>query len=150
MTIVQAGHTLEFVDMWWQGAYNLAGTNIWDSARRFTSDQFVPGQVQCCSFHASKVLQLEQAGVLLHDDEEADGFYRRSRLDGRTEGLTPDQDVITHLGYHCYVSPSVSAMGIMKLSVLPKHNNDLPNSPYPDLSAMPVFLKHQIGAIKIA
>ena len=148
MSVLHAGHDLAFHDEKWQGAYLLRGTNIWDSARRFHAAMAcVPGQFQCVSFHASKILALEQGGAILHHDDEADAWFRRARFDGRTQGVDPKDDTIDMLGYHCYVSPSVSAAGLMKLSVLPQFNHDLPNSDYPDLSQAPVFARFANRAI---
>ena len=63
---------------------------------------------------------------------------RRARFDGRTEGLAPrDDDFI--LGWHCYMTPEVAAEGLMRLSLLPDHNDDLPNDDYPDLSTFEIF-----------
>ncbi|KKK53714.1 hypothetical protein LCGC14_3092000, partial [marine sediment metagenome] len=43
------------------------------------------------------------------------------------------------LGYHCYMMPDVAARLLLKLYSLPKHNDDLPNDDYPDLSLQPLF-----------
>ena len=40
---------------------------------------------------------------------------------------------------NAYLSPEVSAQGLMKLASLPKHNADLPLSDYPDLSKLEAF-----------
>ena len=85
-----------------------------------------------------KILLLGQGGAILHDNPEADKWLRKVRFDGRTEGVDPkDDDII--MGYHCYMSPETAAQGLMRLSLLPLHNPDLPNSDYPDLSRMEVF-----------
>lgn len=148
MSILHSGNDLSFHDEKWHGAYRLRGTNIWDSARRFHDDMsLVPSEMQCVSFHASKILSLEQGGAILHHDAEADTWFRKARFDGRTQGVDPKDDTFDTLGYHCYVSPSVSAMGLMKLSVLPKWNDDLPNSNYPDLSQAPIFARYANRAI---
>lgn len=150
MTVIQAGHDLYWRDVEWRGAYRLEGTRVWDSARRTTSNQYIPGSLMCLSFQASKILAGEQGGCVLTDSLEAYEYLIRARFDGRTPGLTPDKDRIDRIGFHCYPSPSVSAALLMKLSVLPKHNADLPNSNYPDLSTLPCFQSHQNGAIRVA
>lgn len=138
-SIIHAGGKVRFRLDQWQGAYQLAPTPIWDSARRFTSDMYVPGQYQCVSFHWGKHLGLGQGGCILHDNPDADQWLRRARFDGRTEGVTPKDDDIAMIGYHCYMSPETAAQGLMRLSLLPLYNDDLPNSDYPDLSKMRVF-----------
>lgn len=139
MSVLHAGHDLTFRSERWHGAYQLAPLPVWDCARRFHAQMYTPGHTQCVSFHASKICALEQGGAILHDDAEADVWFRKARFDGRSEGVAPVDDDFTMLGYHCYLSPSVSAQGIFKLSVLPLWNDDLPNSEYPDLSTAPVF-----------
>ena len=118
----------------WRGAYNLGGTPVWDYARRFTSGMYKPGQYQCVSFASSKILGIEQGGAILHDDDDADEWFRKMRFDGRTEGLNPKDDDFNMVGYHAIMLPSIAAQGLLKLSFLPKHNEDLPDYDYPDLS----------------
>ncbi len=134
MVIRHAGGTIRFDDSGWSGAYGLNPYPIVDSARRFTSAMYRPGHYVCTSFHWSKILGLSQGGAILHDNPEADHWFRRARFDGRQEGVEPKHDTFPMLGYHCYLSPEVAAHGLVKLSFLPKFNPDLPNSDYPDLS----------------
>lgn len=137
--ILNAGGLVRFCDEDWQGEYMLSPTCVWDSARRFTSGMFRPGAMQCVSFHWSKILGLSQGGAILHDNEEADAWLRRARFDGRTEGADPKTDQVQYPSWHAYLSPEVAAHGLMKLSLLPRHNADLPRSDYPDLSTMKAF-----------
>ena len=139
MSIINAGGQVFFRDEDWSGAYQLAPYPIWDSARRFTSGMFMPGQFQCVSFHVSKILGDTQGGAILHDSPEADAWFRRMRFDGRTEGVAPKDDDIREVGYHYYMSPDVAARLLHRLSFLPRVNNDLPNSEYPDLSTFEIF-----------
>lgn len=142
------------IDMWfrdeeWFGMYQLTPARVFDSARRFTSDMFKKVESPhggtghcsfvCVSFHASKILGIEQGGAVLHDSDVADAWLRKARFDGRTEGVTPADDTFDMLGYHCYMNPSTAAQGLLKLHSLPRHNADLPNDHYPDLSQMEIF-----------
>lgn len=138
MAVVHAGCKPTFRDEEWQGEYRLEPFPVWDAARRFTSGMY-HGGFQCVSFHWSKILGLSQGGAILHNDPVADRWLRRARFDGRTEGVPPAEDTFDMLGYHCYLSPSVAADGLMRLSTLPLHNKDLPNSNYSDLSLAPIF-----------
>ncbi len=138
MQIIQAGGMVKFHDEDWKGEYQLKNTNIWDSARRFTNGMYRRGQMQCVSFHSSKILGDSQGGAILHDNEEADKWFRRARFDGRTEGVAPKDDKFI-MGWHAYMSPDVSARLLWRLSTLPKHNADLPNSDYCDLSQQECF-----------
>lgn len=140
MCIRHAGFAyVHFRDEGWLGAYRLEPFQLWDSARYFTSGMYIPGSIQCVSFHATKTLCDTQGGAILHDNDEADAWYRRMRFDGRTEGVDPLDDDFRELGYHCYLSPDVAARLLHKLSVLPKLNEPLPNSDYPDLSKLSIF-----------
>lgn len=126
-------------EWYWRGAYQLYPFPIWDSARRFTAGMYVQGQFQCVSFAASKILAAEQGGAILHDNEEANSWFRRMRFDGRTELVDPLEDEIKEVGLHCIMTPSVASQLLVRLHHLPKHNEDLPDYPYPDLSQLPVF-----------
>lgn len=139
MQIKHAGWDVIFREEAWSGMYQIAPLPVWDSARLFTSGMFRPGQFICTSHHWSKTLGLQQAGCILHDNPEADAWLRRARFDGRTEGVAPALDDFTFCGWHCYLSPEISALGLVKLSFLPKHNYPLPNDDYPDLSKLSIF-----------
>lgn len=137
--IIQAGFWPVFDDIEWRGWYQLKPLPVWDSARRFTSGMYRAGQFQCVSFAASKILGAEQGGAILHDNRNADDWFRRMRFDGRTEGVDPLEDTFDLIGHHCIMIPSVAATLLVRLHHLPKHNADLPHYEYPDLSKHPAF-----------
>lgn len=139
MSIKHARHDVRFRKEEWIGGYQLKPLPIWDYARRFTFGMYVKGQYQCLSFHHSKILGDTQGGAILHDNDEADAWFRRARFDGRIEGVDPKDDKFTMLGWHCYISPDVAARLLWKLSKLPLMNADLPNDDYPDLSKFEIF-----------
>ena len=142
MSIMHASCAVAWRDEQWRGAYQLKPLPVWDCARRFTSGMYVAGQFQCVSFAASKILAAEQGGAILHDNEEADGWFRRMRFDGRTEGIDPHDDDIRECGWHCIMTPSVAAGLLVRLHHLPMHNPDMDGDIeklYPDLSKLPAF-----------
>lgn len=139
MAIIHAGGRVSFRDEKWSGVYQLKPLQVWDSARRFTSGMYIKGQFQCVSFSASKILAAEQGGAILHDSKKADLWFRRMRFDGRTPLVEPLEDTFDLIGHHCIMTPSVAAGLLVKLYHLPKHNKDLPDYPYPDLSKHPAF-----------
>jgi dTDP-4-amino-4,6-dideoxygalactose transaminase len=139
MSIKNAGYDVRFRDEEWSGEYMLHPLAIWDSARRTTSGMYRPGQMQVLSLHWSKILGVQQGGVILLDDAEAADWLRRARFDGRREGVPPDEDTFDMIGYHAYMSPEVAASALMRLSLLPEHNEDLPWDDYPDLSKLEIF-----------
>ena len=142
MAIIHAGVTPMFWNYKWSGAYQLKPYPVWDCARRFTSGMYIAGQFQCVSFAASKILAAEQGGAILHDNEDADAWFRRMRFDGRTEGVDPLTDPIKEFGHHVIMTPSVAAQLLLRLHHLPRHNPDMGGDLeklYPDLSTLPAF-----------
>ena len=139
MSVINAGAEVMFLDDDWEGCYCLGLTAVWDYARRLRRDMYVPGQMQCLSFHWTKILSIGQGGAILHDNPWADRYLRRMRFDGRTEGVPSSEDAPTEVGYHAYMSPRDAAEGLSRLATLPSFNEDLPWDDYPDLSQMDIF-----------
>lgn len=155
MVIKHAGFNVLFRDELWSGDYQLIPYAIFDSARRFTGgmfqtllsyEDFILGYPEkdaaifsCVSFHSSKILGDSQGGAILHNDPEADVWFRKARFDGRTEGVPPKHDHIDMLGWHCSLSPDVATRLLWKMQSIPEHNEDLPNDEYSDLSLMEIF-----------
>lgn len=151
--IREAGGRPTFRDESWTGCYQLKPLPVWDSARWFTSGMYGEGgrtamgcwwkerhAMACVSFHASKTLGDTQGGAILLYDKDAYFWLRRARFDGRTEGFAPKDDAFTlPRAWHCYLSPDVAARLLWQLSVLPRHNEPLPNDDYPDLSQLEAF-----------
>lgn len=137
--IKQAGTLVEWRDENWRGAYQLKPVPVWDCARRFTSGMYRAGQFQCVSFASNKILGVEQGGAILHDNSQAEIWFRKMRFDGRTEGVDPKEDTFDVVGHHCIMLPSIAAQLVLKLHHLPLHNEDMPDYPYPDLSKHPAF-----------
>lgn len=139
-SIINSGRKIKF---WkknedWCGMYRLAPLPIWDCARHLTSDMYMAGQLMCLSFHWTKHLGIGQGGAILCDHPITAECLRRMRFDGRTEGVAPDEDQFIG-GYHAYMMPRDAAEGMTRLSLLPEHNDPLPNSNYPDLSKQEWF-----------
>ena len=53
--------------------------------------------------------------------------------------MDPLEDTFDLVAHHCIMIPSVAATLLVRLSHLPKHNEDLGPYPYPDLSKAPAF-----------
>lgn len=145
-SILNAGGLVVFDDRDWRGSYSLNPYPIRDSARRFTGGMY-GGGFDCVSFHIAKILGIDQGGAILHDDMAADEWFRRARFDGRTEGVKPKDDKFI-LGFHCYLSPTIAAQGLWRMMYLPKHNEDLPNDDYGDLSLQPIFQTSPLDEIE--
>jgi dTDP-4-amino-4,6-dideoxygalactose transaminase len=139
MVALQAGHKVRFVDEEWRGWYIIAPMAIIDSAPHFP--RFKSNYFTCVSFHPRKPLGLSTGGgAILHDNDEADEWFRRMRFDGRTEGRSVAGDPVRELGWHCYMMPPAAAEGLQRLSVF--RPGVQTQDEYPDLRLMPVFQTH--------
>jgi dTDP-4-amino-4,6-dideoxygalactose transaminase len=129
-----------------KGAYNLEGSNVWDSALSFTADMYKSGQHMCVSFTGPyKHFKLSKGGAILTDSHEAYLWFRRARYSGRRECSYHD-DNLDMLGWNFYMMPELAARGLLlmnqfyNLNGTPKYNEDL-ELPYPDLSKFPIYTK---------
>jgi len=139
--VVNAGHRCEFRDYVWTGAYGLWGTNVIDSARRFSKGMYDVdrGYLRCLSFHWWKHLGIGRAGMILLDNEDDYKLLRRMRYDGRTEKVAPKDDVFNMPGYHMITSPENATRGLMLMQHIKPYNADIPWDDYPDLSKHKYF-----------
>jgi len=126
------------------GPYQLEGSNVWDSALRFTTDMYQPGTHMCISFTGPyKHFKLSKGGAILTDSLKAYHWFRRARYSGRRECSYHD-DNLDMLGWNFYMMPELAARGSLlmnqfyDLNEQPVHNKDL-TLPYPDLSKFKVY-----------
>lgn len=127
-----------------KGAYPLKGSNVWDSALRFTADMYIPNSHMCISFTGPyKHFKLSKGGAILTDDHDAYLWFKRARYSGRRECSYHD-DHFDMLGWNFYIMPELAARGILLMNQFynldgsKKHNQDL-ELPYPDLSRFEVY-----------
>lgn len=145
--IIQAGGKVKFEKMkgtTLKGAYPLKGSNVWDSALRFTCNMYLPDTFMCLSFTgAYKRLKLGKGGAILTDNRDAYYWFKKARNSGRNE-CSYNEDTFTMLGYNFYLMPELAARGLLLMNQFynsdgkPKHNEDL-EIPYPDLSKFKVY-----------
>ena len=140
-SIIQAGHKVKFNHERndWRGAYKLEGLPVWDSAKRFTSNMYLPNTLMCLSFGIKKPLKLGKGGMILTDSPDLADALRRKRWSGRSEGVDIHEDKLPFMGYNSYITPELAAWGMMMLSVYPKHAPDEENENYPDCSTYEIF-----------
>jgi len=139
-SILQAGGKLEFADVDWKGLYQLKPFPIYDSAKRLTSNMYIPGSLICLSFHFKKPLKIGKGGMILTDSEEAVESIKRMRYEGRGEGVPYHQDDIVEGGWNMYMTPEQAARGLILLSNYPEHAEDqIENPPYRDLTEFSLF-----------
>ena len=128
------------------GAYQLKGSNVWDSALRFTSNMYIPNSHMCISFTGPyKHFKLSKGGAILTDDYKAYLWFKRARYSGRRE-CSYHEDNFDMLGWNFYMMPELAARGLLLMKQFytidgtKKHNEDL-TLPYPDLSKFKIYNK---------
>jgi dTDP-4-amino-4,6-dideoxygalactose transaminase len=129
-----------------KGAYQLKGSNVWDSALRFTADMYIPSSFMCISFTGPyKHFKLSKGGAILTDSLEAYLWFKRARYSGRRECSYHD-DNFDMLGWNFYMMPELAARGMLLMNQFynidgtKKQNSDL-ELPYPDLSKFEIYTK---------
>jgi dTDP-4-amino-4,6-dideoxygalactose transaminase len=147
--IIHAGLKVEFESVKGKtikGAYQLKGSNIWDSALRFTADMYVPNTHMCVSFTGPyKHFKLSKGGAILTDSPDAYRWFKRARYSGRRE-CSYHEDNFDMLGWNFYMMPELAVRGILLMNQFynqdgsKKHNEDL-ELPYPDLSKFEIYTK---------
>ena len=126
------------------GAYQLEGSNVWDSALSFTADMYIPKSHMCISFTGPyKHFKLSKGGAILTDDLKAYHWFKRARYSGRRECSYHD-DNLDMLGWNFYMMPELAARGLLLMNQFynmdgsKKHQEDL-TLPYPDLSKFKIY-----------
>lgn len=139
-SIIHAGFKVKFVDVQWQGEYQIAPLNIWDAALRFRKGMY-HGGFQCLSFHIKKLLPIGRGGMILTNSEDAAKWLRRARFDGRNP-VPLQEDNFDMLGWNCYMTPEQAARGLQLLQALgDRELQDLSVEAqgYPDLSKFKIY-----------
>jgi len=127
----------------WKGIYQLKPLPVYDAAKRFTSDMYVPDTFMCLSFHIKKQLALGKGGMILTDNEEAVKWFKQARYEGRGEKLYHEDD-ITMLGWNMYMTPQEAAHGLALMQNYPVDVPDLEeNNGYRDLTEFTVFKEYK-------
>jgi len=129
-----------------KGAYQLKGSNVWDSALRFTADMYIPKSHMCVSFTGPyKHFKLSKGGAILTDNHDAYLWFKRARYSGRRECSYHD-DNLDMLGWNFYMMPELATRGMLLMNQFynidgtKKCNEDL-ELPYPDLSKFEIYRK---------
>jgi dTDP-4-amino-4,6-dideoxygalactose transaminase len=123
----------------WSGIYQLKPYPIYDSAKRFTSEMYIPDSFMCLSFHIKKHLKIGKGGMILTDDEEAVKWFKKARYEGRGEKLYHEDD-IDMLGWNMYMTPQQASHGLSLMQNYPVDVPDLDeNNGYRDLTEFTIF-----------
>ena len=128
-----------------KGAYQMEGSNVWDSALTFTADMYKPNTHMCVSFTGPyKHFKLSKGGANLTDDYDAYNWFKRARYSGR-RAVSYHEDNLDMLGWNFYMMPELAARGLLLMGQFyevgtgkKKVNEDLELS-YPDLSKFKVY-----------
>jgi len=140
MSILNVGCKVFFTDEKWSGAYNLYPTNIFDSAVRFTKDMYVKDSLYVVSFQYRKGISIGRGGMILTDDIFDCALLKKLRFNGRTDGISQENDNYTVRGWNMYMTPEQAARGLTLMSLLPEKNKDIAGfQDYPDLSKQEIF-----------
>ena len=143
-SIMQAGGTLAFEDIKWQGIYQLKPFPIYDAAKRLTSNMYIPGTHMCLSFHIKKHLKIGKGGMILTNDDEAAEYFKIARYEGRHEVLY-HEDQIDEEGWNMYMNPEQATRGLMLMQNYPKDMPDqLEDPPYRDLTEFELFKNAEV------
>ena len=106
------------------GLYQLWSTEIRDCARWFSKEMYTGiYPIMCVSFHPEKPFGLEcGGGAILHDNLDADQFYKEIRFHARKQGVPTNQDTYRYWQYadDCRMWPATAQAGIQKLAIYSK------------------------------
>ena len=135
-SIMNSGAKVKLREYSWRGIYQLEPHPIYDAAKRFTSNMYIPETYMCLSFHHKKILKIGKGGMILTDNADAVEWFKKVRYEGR-DHVADDIDIC---GWNAYMTPEQAARGLTLLQTLPQHNEDQPEEPqYRDLRTMPLF-----------
>jgi dTDP-4-amino-4,6-dideoxygalactose transaminase len=128
----------------WKGIYQLKPYPIYDSAKRLTSNMYMPQSYMALSFHIKKQLPIGKGGMILTDDKKAYEWFKKARYEGRSEKYYKDDDVY-FCGWNMYMTPEQASRGLALMQNYPEHNKDLDElNGYRDLTEFTVFKNNKI------
>lgn len=127
----------------WQGIYQLGNTDIYDSAKRFTSNMYIKNSLMCLSFHIKKHLKIGKGGMILTDEADSVKWFKKARYEGRSEKMYHEDD-IDMLGWNMYMTPQEASHGLALMQNYPTHVPDIgENGGYRDLTEFSIFKKYK-------
>ena len=126
--IIQGGGKPKFVDLEYEGMYQLKPYPIWDSALRLKRGMYIPNTHMILSFGHRKQLPIGSGGALLLDNEEEYIRLKRLRYNGRPETAYHDTDDITEIGFNMILHPILASIGVEMMKTFPDNPPDKPTS----------------------
>lgn len=140
MAAIHAGLKVALLDEPWYGIYQIKPFDVWDGALRFRRGMYKTG-LHCLSFHARKLLNIGEGGMVLTDDPAAASWLKRAAYSGRSAPTYAIED-IDMLGWQFYMNPEKAARGLHLMEYIADDLADQ-HMIYPDLRRVPVFAKSQ-------
>lgn len=133
----------KFRDENWENYYFI-GNHIIDAAVYWKENGYIQNTLMCLSFQHKKHLNLGKGGMILVDNDYEYVELKKMSYDGRSPDVPWQEQKITSMGYHYYMTPETALMGSLKF-------NSVKNLPakkwsykdYIDLSELPVFKKNE-------
>jgi len=123
----------------WRGIYQLKPYPIYDAAKRFTSNMYIPNTFMCLSFHIKKHLKIGKGGMILTDNKDAVDWFKEARYEGRSEKLYHEDD-IKNIGWNMYMTPQEASHGLSLMQNIEWSYPDLDeNNGYRDLRDFSLF-----------
>jgi dTDP-4-amino-4,6-dideoxygalactose transaminase len=144
MQIIHSGNIPVFIDLEWQGEYQLQPYPIWDSATRFRKNMYKQNTFQILSFHLKKILNIGTGGMILTSDTDFIKWARPMIYDGRDFTKMYVDDEFQCIGYHMYMTPEQAKRGleIFHSEKIKDMNEDCGSSKtYKDLTLQKIFKK---------
>lgn len=135
MACLQAGCSVTFEDYEWNGVYRIKPFHIWDSALRFHRGMY-NGGLHCLSFHARKILNIGEGGMVLTDDVDAADWLRKANYSGRGYPTYKVED-IDMMGWQMYMTPEKAARGLHLMTYIEDEPDQVVE--YPDLRKVKFF-----------
>ena len=166
--ILLSKNTLLWDDRQWEHHYNLRNTPIYDGAVSLYEgmysvvlDEYEPTNPQdavedfpylILSFHHRKILNIGTGGMILTNDGVLADWARPMIYDGRDKLTKYDDNILSHIGWHMYMSPEQAIEG---LKIFHSDRIDRTNetkhgkwSDYKRLDTQPIYQNLQIGVNK--
>ncbi len=146
MMVMECGLGVKFVDYSWTGTYPLAPFDIWDGALRFRKGMY-QGGLHCISFHARKILNIGEGGMVLTDSKDAYEWISAASYCGRKAPLYRVEDV-EMVGWNLYMNPEKAARGLHLMEWVSSEPDQVLE--YPDLRKVPLWKTSSIAAESIS
>lgn len=138
----QLGIKIYFEDIKWSGLYKISPLDLYDSARRFTSNMYIKNSLMCLSFHYKKTLKIGRGGAILTDNKEIYDWLVLARNNTKDVSKHLSENVYNFAGYNMLLHPDLALKGTELLKQLPLDIPDLPDEHYGDLSRQIKYLPY--------